>query len=112
MASDESFAGRRTPRLAVSLGVVLSSGEAHYFIETENVSEKGLCLRSERAFPVGTQHRMVFGRPPHLPRINAVGTVKWSRTDKGVGVEFSSISPNDKQALQQFLNSQSGTWQC
>jgi hypothetical protein len=110
MIQAQGKSGRQSPRLALSLGVVLSSGEAHYFIETENLSEKGLCLRAKKVFPVGTQHRMTFGQPPRLPQISAVGTVRWSNTEKGVGVEFLSISANDKQVLRQFLNSQSGTW--
>lgn len=98
--------GRRHPRFALSLGVVLSTGEAYYFAETENVSEKGLRLRPKKAFPVGTQHRLVFGRPPRLRRIDAIGVVRWCETGKGVGVEFTSISANDQQALREFLNSQ------
>ena len=89
---------------------MLSTGEAHYFIETENLSEKGLCLRPKRNFAVGAQYRMAFGHPPWLPRIAAVGTVRWSRIDRGVGVEFSTINPNDELVLQEFLNSQSGPW--
>jgi c-di-GMP-binding flagellar brake protein YcgR len=98
---------RRTPRVVASLTVVLSKGEAHYVVETENVSETGLCLRSKEVFPVGTQHHLVFGRPPELPRISAEGIVRWSEGEKGVGVEFTSISPDDRQTLLRFVNSQS-----
>ncbi|MHB8652817.1 MAG: PilZ domain-containing protein [Terriglobia bacterium] len=111
MYQAQEKSGRQSRRLEVPLAVVLSSGKAHYFIEAENLSEKGLCLRPKRNFPVGAQYRMAFGMPPSLPRISAVGTIRWSKTDKGVGVEFSSISSNDAQTLQQFLNSQSGPWQ-
>ncbi len=96
--------GRQAPRLAVSLGVVLSTGTAYYFIETQNVSEKGLCLRPKKAFPIGTQHRLVFGRPPQLPRIDTVGVVRWSEAGQGVGVEFISITPHDQRALREFLS--------
>jgi c-di-GMP-binding flagellar brake protein YcgR len=98
---------RRAPRFIASLGVVLSIGEAYYVVETENVSDTGLCLRSKKVFPVGTQHHLVFGRPPELPRLSAEGIVRWSEGGKGVGVEFTSISPNDHQALLRFVNSQS-----
>jgi hypothetical protein len=100
---------RRPPPIAASLTVVLSKGDAqaHYVVETENVSEGGLCLRSKEAFPVGTRHHLLFGRPPELPRISAEGIVRWSEVGKGVGVEFISISPDDHQALARFVNSQS-----
>ena len=95
------------PRLSVSLTVVLSKGEAHYVVETKNVSETGLCLRSKEVFPVGTHHHLVFGQPPELPRLSAEGIVRWSEGGKGVGVEFTSMSPDDRQALLGFVNSQS-----
>jgi c-di-GMP-binding flagellar brake protein YcgR len=98
---------RRAPRFIASLTVVLSKGEAHYVVETENVSDTGLCLRWKKVFPVGTQHHLVFGRPPELPRLSAQAIVRWSEGGKGVGVEFTSISPDDHQALLRFVNSQS-----
>ena len=96
-----------SPRLIVDLTAVLSTGEAHYFLEVENVSETGLRLRAKEVFPVGTQVHMVFGRPPELTRVTADGIVRWSESEKGVGVEFTSISPEDHQALLRFMNSQS-----
>jgi len=98
---------KRAPRIVTSLTVVLSKGDAHYVVETENVSETGLCLRSKEVFPVGGQHHLVFGRPPELPRISAEGIVRWSEGGKGVGVEFTSISPDDRQALLRFVSLQS-----
>ena len=100
---------RRAPRFIVSLTltVLLSEGEAHYVAETENMSDTGLCLRSERVFPVGTQLRLVFGRPPELPPLIAKGIVRWSEGGKGVGVEFTSMSPDDQQALLRFVSSPS-----
>ena len=97
--------GRLARRAPVSLGVVLATGDARYFVETENVSETGLCLQPKEVFPVGTQHRMVFGKPPRLPGLKATGIVRWSESGKGVGIEFTSISRNDQQSLREFLNS-------
>ncbi len=99
--------GRKpAPRIMVSVTVAFSTGNAHFLMETKNISETGLCLRSNRVFPVGTQQHLVFGLPPHLPRLTAEGIVRWSESGKGVGVEFTSMSPEDRQALLRFLNSQ------
>jgi len=98
---------QRSPRLTASLTVVLSTGEAHYVVEVENVSGTGLRLRSKELFPVGTQIHMVFGQPPELPRVSAEGIVRWAEDEKGVGVEFTSISSDNHQALLRFMNSQS-----
>ena len=99
---------RRAPRFSASLTVVLSKGGTQYYVmETEDVSETGVCLRSKKAFPVGTQHHLVFGRPPELPRLIVEGIVRWSEGEKGVGVQFTSISPDDRQAILRFVDSQS-----
>jgi PilZ domain len=97
--------GRQARRAPVTLSVVLAAGESFYFVETENVSETGLCLQPKKLFPVGTQHRMVFGKPPRLVRLNAIGIVRWSESGKGMGMEFTSISRDDQRSLREFLNS-------
>ena len=98
---------KRAPRLIAFLTVALSEGTAHYVVDTENVSDTGLCLCPKKLFPVGTQLHLVFGQPPELPAISAQGIVRWSEGGKGVGVEFTSISADDHQALLRFVNSQS-----
>jgi hypothetical protein len=98
---------KRAPRLIASLTVALSQGGTFYVLDTENVSCGGLCLRPRKVFPVGTQLHLVFGRPPELPQVSAEGIVRWSEGGKGVGVEFTSISPDDRLALMRYVNSQS-----
>ena len=98
---------RRASRISSSLAVVVSQGGDHYVVEAENVSETGLRLRSEEVFPVGTQHRLLFAQPPELPPLSAEGIVRWCVGGEGVGVEFTSMSPDDRQALLRFVNSQS-----
>jgi len=99
--------GKPARRIIASLTVALSEGEAHYVEETENVSGTGLCLLPKKVFPVGTQLHLVFGQPPDLPAITAQGIVRWSEGGKGVGVEFTSISADDRQVLLRFVGSQS-----
>jgi hypothetical protein len=98
---------KRAPRIIAFLTVVLSEGTAHYVVDTENVSGTGLCLCPKQLFPVGTQLQLVFGRLPELPAITAQGIVRWHEGGKGVGVEFTSMSAEDRQALLKFVNSQS-----
>jgi hypothetical protein len=98
---------KRAPRLIAFLTVALSEGTAHYVMDTENLSETGLCLCPQKLFPVGTQLHLVFGQLPELPMITAQGIVKWFEGGEGVGVEFTAISTDDHQALRRFVNSQS-----
>jgi c-di-GMP-binding flagellar brake protein YcgR len=96
-----------TQRLAASLIVALSAGAAIYIIDTENVSDTGLCLSPKKVFPVGTELHLVFGKPPDLAQVSVQGIVRWSEGGKGVGVEFTSISPDARRALLRYVNSQS-----
>jgi len=98
---------RRAPRLIARLTVALSEGAARYIVDTQNVSDAGLCLCPEKVFPVGTRLHLVFGRAPELSPVSAQGIVRWSEGGKGVGVEFTSISADDHQALLRFVMSQS-----
>jgi hypothetical protein len=68
---------KRAPRLIAHLTVALSEGAAHYLMDTENVSETGLCLCPKKLFPAGTHLQLVFGQPPELPTITAQGIVRW-----------------------------------
>jgi PilZ domain len=95
----------RAPRIIASLTVALSEGEAHYVVDAENLSGTGLCLRPKKEFPVGTQLHMVFGQPPELPGLSAEGIVRWSKGERGVGVEFTSITADDHQAILRFVSS-------
>ena len=103
-SSEEQY---HAPRLTAFLTVVLSHGAAHYVVDTENVSETGLCLCPKKLFPVGTHLHLAFGQPPELPTMTARGIVRWNQGGRGVGVEFTSLSPDDHQALRRFVNSQS-----
>ena len=107
MSTTGNETNKPAPRLSTAMTVVLSNGgEGAYVVETKNVSETGLCLRSEEAFPVGSHLHLVFGQPPDLHRLSTDGVVRWSEDGKGVGVELTSIAPRDHQALVDFVKSQ------
>ena len=95
----------RGRRVNATMKVVLAKARAYYVVETKNLSYGGVCLKSDQAFPSGTQLHLVFGQPPDLPRLSLEGIVRWSEAGKGVGVEFTSLSAEDQQTLLEFVNS-------
>ena len=96
---------RQARRVQVSVASVVQAGDLHYFAETGDLSETGMFIHTKRTFPVGTQLRLAFGLPPDLPHISAEGVVRWSKSDGGVGVEFTSIPAEAREAILRFLSS-------
>ena len=90
------------------MDAVIQAGDAFFYAETVDLGEMGLSLRTKKSFPVGTEMRLVFGRPPDLPKLDLAGVVRWLRDGEGVGVEFTGISSQDSSALSTFLKSLSG----
>ena len=95
----------RAPRVDVSLNVVFRANESHYFAKAGNLSETGLFVVTKKTIPVNTPLHVVFGLPPNLPRISAEGIIRWAKEQEGVGVQLTSLTLEQKQALQNFLNS-------
>jgi hypothetical protein len=96
---------KRAQRIVAFLTVALSEGQAHYVVDTENISETGLCLCPKKLFPVGTHLHLVFGHAPDLPSVNTHGIVRWFGDGMGVGVEFTSLSTEHRQAIAKFVGS-------
>ena len=87
--------------------VVFSAHQSHYFAKSGNVSETGLFLVTKRGFTAGTPLHIVFGAPPRLPRISSDGMIRWTKDHEGIGVELTSLTAEQKQALRTFLDSDS-----
>lgn len=96
---------RRFPRAKVAVDAVIQTGDAYFYAETVDLGEMGLSLRTKKPFPVGTEMRLVLGRPPDLPKLDLDGVVRWLRNGDSVGVEFKSLSSENSSALTTFLNS-------
>lgn len=95
----------RAQRVPVCLDVALEAEEAHYVVESENLSETGILLRTKRAFPQGTPLRMVFGHPPELPKVRTFGVVRRLENGKSIGVVFTSLGSEERKAILDFVNS-------
>lgn len=95
----------RAQRVDVALDVVFRAQAAHFFAKSANVSETGLFVVTKKAFPAGTPLHIVFGSPPKLPRLSLQGIIRWAKESEGIGVEFTSLTPEHRQTLQNFLSS-------
>ncbi len=98
-------AQRQGTRAQIALDAVIEASGAYYYAETCTLGEGGLALRTKKAFPVGTALRIVLGKPPQLPKIDLDATVRWLREGTDIGVQFISLSPQNKALISAFIRS-------
>ena len=81
---------RRDLRTPVVLRVDYDGPDELVFDYTENLSSRGVFLKTVRHFEVGDKIRLMLSFPGLLEPIGLEGTVRWTREDidPGVGVEF------------------------
>lgn len=81
---------RRDARAPVVLRVDYDGPDDLVFDYTENLSSRGVFLKTVRSFSVGDKIRLMLSFPGLLEPIGLEGTVRWTRedVDAGVGVEF------------------------
>ena len=112
-SDDVKIDRRRQPRVAVKLGVTLSS-ESNFFVGfTNNVSEGGLFVATHDLLPIGEQVQLQFQLPKEEEPISVDAEVRWHRpiasardgAPPGFGAQFVEIDDGDHRRLQEFVSS-------
>ncbi len=106
-----------TPRVAtrvlVRLTVKLQEGQQLLSCQSENLSEGGLLLRTDAAFPLGTRMEFELTLPgDRLPLKGEGEAVRQAVPDvegvQGVGLRFLSLKGDGHGRLQRFLGGRKG----
>lgn len=102
---------RTHPRVAVSAGATVITGNLRVTGQTRDVSEGGLCLEgiAER-IPRGPA-RVEFALPDAPVRVAAVSHIVWVAGSDGeyrAGVRFEGVSETDRTRIRQFIRTQLG----
>ncbi|ACY18915.1 TIGR02266 family protein [Haliangium ochraceum] len=81
---------RRETRTPVVLRVDYDGPDELVFDYTDNLSSRGVFLKTARSFAIGDRVRLMLSFPGLLEPIGLEGTVRWTRDEgeAGVGVEF------------------------
>ena len=95
---------REHPRLGVELAVTLGSDSNFYLGLTENISEGGVFIATERVEPVGLLLEVAIALNDGLPPLRVVGELRWLRDcpPRGIGLRFRDISPVDTVRVRMF----------
>ncbi len=96
---------RQGTRAQISLDAVIEAAGALYYAETGTLGEGGLSLRTRKLFAVGTALHIVLGKPPKLPKLDLDGIVRWLRAGTDVGVQFTTLTTQDKAVISAFIKS-------
>ena len=113
---------REKPRYDVSISVTLVGDHNFYVGLTENLSEGGLFVRTQRTLPLGTSLKIEFSLPTAGEPLSLVGEVRWVRMTNavreeynnfgygdddaykpGMGIQFKSVGPEAARAIAQFV---------
>jgi len=80
-----------------------------YLLETKDLTQKGLFLRTPKIFPIETKLRLEIEMPPNLPVVSAEGKVAWiaKKSNRGyypgMGIEITKINRGEGTRLKEFL---------
>lgn len=99
-----SPAARQLSRRPVTADVHISWGGAVALGSAENISPKGVYIRTATSIPTDLILIELFPQRQPRPSIILSATVV-RRDENGVGVEFSSITPEKAAELQAFIAS-------
>lgn len=101
-------APRTATRLMVKLEAELREGKSLTLCQTENVSETGMLLRTDRLYPVGTQVQFELFLPGDRAAISGRAEVvrhthQLIERVEGLGVRFAEFAGEGRRRLQEFL---------
>lgn len=103
-------AARVATRFLIRLQVHVGEGTLLRMCQTENISESGMLLRSEEAFPVGSEIEIEISVPGDEPPIRGrARIVRHTNPDvetiSGVGVQFAEFAHDGHDRLRRLIAS-------
>jgi uncharacterized protein (TIGR02266 family) len=110
MSDDQppSHSERRSfPRMPVEVDIGFFSESNFYAGLTQDISEGGLFVATQRILPIGTDVTVSFTLPG-VHEIKTEGVVMWVRQPvdgvAGMGVRFTRLTSDDKAVIQRFVS--------
>ena len=71
---------------------------------TRDISVGGLFLKCQNPFPKESLVTLSFHLRPGEPAINCRGKVAYSRAGDGMGIQFTDLGEDPRQAIQKFVD--------
>lgn len=104
---------RNQQRVAVEVGVTMTSDSNLFVGLTDNISEGGLFVATHELLPVGSELDLEFQLPEDDEPISVRAQVRWHRpvsqasADRmpGFGARFVDLDDSDRERLEDFVDS-------
>ena len=91
---------RVKPRYDVRLTVTLVGDHNFYVGLTENISEGGLFVQTQRTLPIGATLQLEFSLPTSSAPITVTGVVRWARSANAVAKEHDNFASGGDEAFK------------
>lgn len=105
------FSSRQEPRIQKTLSLKYADKKAFVDALSQNVSNNGLFIKTEKPFQQGEQLLLELQLPGLENPLKIIGEVAWARRKagetnqpNGMGVKFIEIGKQDKQTLKEYLS--------
>lgn len=121
-ATDSAENRRSSARYAIRIGITLCGDNNFYMGLSENISEGGVFIATQKVLEIGTVVRLQFALSTEDVPITVIGVVRWKRTRNalaqdhnvftpaeenhmrpGLGIQFSEVRPEDEATIREFF---------
>lgn len=95
---------RKFRRANIITEAEIVSGKETLLAPTRDVSVGGLFLKTTAKLPDNTEVRLRFQLEPETPLIEALGKIVYVVPGRGLGVEFSELSEENRNRIEEFVS--------
>lgn len=99
---------RKYPRIQTTFRVECTLENQTFHWPAATLGGGGLFLKTKEVLPTGSKVLVRFRPARHLPFIRAEAKVRYSLPGQGIALEFTQISPQDRETLLRFIHRKVG----
>jgi uncharacterized protein (TIGR02266 family) len=100
----DDYNRRGSPRVVLGIPVSYRFGNTIAAALTLNLSKGGLAIRTMSPLAVGSKALVRFRLPGSKRDIDAEARVTWSDRRSGMGLQFETVEPMDRTAIDEFVD--------
>ncbi len=100
----DNFNRRGGPRVVMGIPVSYRAGGTIAAALSLNLSRGGIAIRTSRPLPRDAAVKLRFALPGSKRQLETEGVVCWSDQRAGMAMRFTTVTPADQAAIDEFVN--------